>query len=217
MLNVPSLNQRLSYLTQEIQSLTPLPPAASSEVIETDTNGEYYPVFVDATGTNQVLRADTAATPISVNPNTGEFKVVDTLDISVSNRNLSIGKNAGATNQADFATAIGETAGQVDQSTQCTAIGVGAGNSRQQEQAIAIGNNAGNDRQGVNSIAIGQKAGEVLQSNNTIVLNAMGLALNGDLGIRRLFIDPIRPVALGIGVGLLSYDPITKEVVYSTT
>ena len=217
MLNVASLNQRLSYLTQEINNLTPLPPSSTSEVIDTDTSATYYPVFVDGAGSGQVLRADTTTTPISVNPSTGDFLVVDTLNIDTGNRTLSVGKNAGSSGQANFATAIGEGAGQTDQGTQGVSVGVQAGNGRQGGSAIAIGNRAGFDRQGANSLAIGQHAGQVLQSANTIVLNATGIALNGDLGVSRLFIDPIRPVALGIGVGLLSYDPVTKEVVYSTS
>jgi hypothetical protein len=80
-----------------------------------------------------------------------------------------------------------------------------------------VGVSAGFDRQGRNSIAIGNSAGLSLQNDNTIVLNATGAAINGDIGVGRFLVAPMRGVALGVGAGICVYDPATFEMVYSTT
>jgi hypothetical protein len=46
-------------------------PASHIDVTETNTNSTYYITFVDATGTNKVLRADSSLGPLSYNPSTG--------------------------------------------------------------------------------------------------------------------------------------------------
>ena len=53
--------------------------AASIDVTETNTAAAYYPTFVDAAGTNKVLRCNAGTTPWSVNPNTGEFLLLPTM------------------------------------------------------------------------------------------------------------------------------------------
>mgnify|MGYP003671635220 FL=1 len=130
---------------------------------------------------------------------------------------VAVGNSSGQTQQSDQAIAIGENSGQTQQSQGAIAIGYDSGNGRQSVGAVAIGTSAGSDRQGANSIAIGSFAGETLQNTNSIVINATGGIINGDIGISRCLIAPIRGVALGIGIGVMYYDPITFEVQYSTT
>jgi hypothetical protein len=65
------------------------------------------------------------------------------------------------------------------------------------------------------AIAIGNNAGVASQTAGSICLNASGVALNpNQVG---LFINPIRGVALGLGVGVVFYDAATFELQYSTT
>ena len=70
---------------------------------------------------------------------------------------------------------------------------------------------AGQTNQGTNAIAIGNAAGTSNQAANSIILNASGVALNN--ATSGLFIAPIRDAA---STNILSYDPLTKEVTYST-
>jgi hypothetical protein len=62
------------------------PPASvvSVDITDTNTAGTYYPTFVDSAGSGKVLRADIGTTPFSINPNTGNFNVADTLKITQS-------------------------------------------------------------------------------------------------------------------------------------
>lgn len=129
----------------------------------------------------------------------------------------AVGNGAGNDSQSDQAIAIGVEAGATDQGVASIAIGAEAGNGRMGTNSVAIGTNAGNDRMGRSSIAIGNQAGVTIQDDNTIVLNATGVAINGDLGASRCLIAPIRGVALGIGIGVMFYDPVSFEVQYSTS
>ena len=130
---------------------------------------------------------------------------------------VAIGDQCGNATQADRGIGIGALAANVDQNIDAIAIGTSAGQQRQGTTSIAIGVNSGTDRQGRNCIAIGNLAGNTLQSDNTIVLNATGVAVNGNAGTGRFYVAPMRGVALGLGVGVCKYDPITFEMVYSTT
>jgi len=222
------------------------PPLVSTiDITDNNTSAVFYPVFTNGAGLAKTLYADTTTTPISVNPSTGAFNVVDTLKLGSNNVGLgkgagvgqgqggiaigfncgtsqaiqaiAIGASSGFSGQGDSAIAIGAKAGQGDQSGSAIAIGLGAGNDRQLDDAIAIGRDAGFAKQGTNSIAIGTKSGNVLQSANSIVINATGGVINGDLGVSRCYIAPIRGVALGLGVGVVYYDTTTFELQYSTT
>jgi hypothetical protein len=44
-------------------------------IVETNTSGTYYPVFVDGTGANRTMRADTTFGPLTYNPNSCELTV----------------------------------------------------------------------------------------------------------------------------------------------
>jgi len=128
---------------------------------------------------------------------------------------IAIGGTAGQTNQAAGATAVGYGAGNANQGNSATAVGTGAGGSGQGAYAVAIGTVAGSTNQGANAIAIGRGAGETSQTAGSICLNASGVALNSS--VAGCFINPIRGVALGIGVGRVFYNTTTFELQYSTT
>ena len=137
---------------------------------------------------------------------TGQFSFdVETLytkenfdsDLKVAGGGISIGTN-----------------GQNNQDSSAIAIGRDAGKDSQGRFAIAIGDSSGHILQGVNAIAIGRLAGRDSQVGGSIIINASGTVLNAktDSGF---YIDPIRPV-VDDGRDFLRYNPITKEVVYST-
>jgi hypothetical protein len=177
----------------------------------------------------------------TVNATTGDWVVGDQKislgsnagKVGQESASVAIGVNAGNSEQKSGSIAIGENAGQFGQQSAGVAIGVNAGNTGQKSGSIAIGQSAGligqatnsialgsNSArlgQGTNSIAIGNLAsGGLYQENNTIILNATGSNLNGAAGRSgRIYIAPIRTdntqtLALG-------YNPLTKEVVTSTT
>ena len=150
------------------------PPAsvASVDITDTNTAGTYYPTFVDSAGSAKVLRADIGTTPFSINPNTGDFNVADTLKITQTN--LSIGKNAGITTQGANSVAVGVEAGQTTQGSGCVAVGRRAGYNNQGNGAggncIAIGNLAGVTNQAGDTVAIGSQAGETNQGRRAIAI-----------------------------------------------
>lgn len=129
---------------------------------------------------------------------------------------IAIGLYAGNENQQGSGIAIGSSAGKTGQQSFCIGIGENAGLSGQLYGAVSIGTNAGSYNQGNHAIAIGTSASPASQHSNSIYLNATGLELNSN-GSSRCFIAPIRGVALGLGVGVMSYDGVSKELVFSTT
>ena len=94
------------------------------------------------------------------------------------------------------------------------AMGTQAGQTNQGVDAVAIGLSAGQTTQGARSIAIGAYAGQTNQPANSIILNAGPTALNPTNA--GFFVNPIRGVAHGIGVGRLHYNTSTYEITYST-
>lgn len=118
----------------------------------------------------------------------------------ISNASVSVGCDAGRTNQ----------------STGCVAIGYEAGNNLQNNGSVAIGFRAGNNNQGTGSIAIGNLAGYSNQSANSIILNATDGILNANT--QSLYINPIRESDLGNSVPgsdiyYLTWNNLTKEIV----
>ena len=108
---------------------------------------------------------------------------------------ISIGQNAGATNQG----------------TDAVAIGPNAGASSQGAYGVTMGSDAGASNQGPYSVAIGAFAGQTNQLTNSIVINATGSTLNASTN-SGLFIAPIR-LASTQQTQLLTYNPTTKEIV----
>ena len=212
----------------------------ANDIVVTDTNldGLYYPTYVDGAGVAQDLRCDSLTRPWSINPNTGEFKFVDGIRIegtgglgsvdlglsagnsSIANNRVSVGVGAGQTSQNTNAVAIGSLAGNANQSASGTggavAIGAAAGQTDQSSAGVAIGINAGNSRQGRNSLAIGANAATATQPANQICLNASGLAFTG-LNIGATYINTLRRLDNGSGVGNVTFDPISFELTYSGT
>jgi hypothetical protein len=49
--------------------------APTISITDTNTNSTYYPTFVDASGSNVILRADISSTPLTYNPSTGSLGI----------------------------------------------------------------------------------------------------------------------------------------------
>jgi hypothetical protein len=197
-------------------------------ITETNTNAVFYPTFVDGDGASKLLYADTTTLPISVNPSTGDFNVVNTLKITQTQ--IAVGKSAGSisqgnnaiacgvltgnNNQGENALALGYLSGQTFQGTNAIACGVQAGRTSQGINALACGVLAGQNLQGSNAIALGYLAGQTNQHTNSIVINGTGLALN-TLGTSRFIVKPIRDFGAEVGFVALFYNPTTGELAYT--
>ena len=165
------------------------PNATSVTITDTNNNATYYPVFVDSSGVSKTLFIDSITTPFSVNPNTGDFNVVDTLKLTQNQ--VALGKNAGTTTQGANAVAIGFRAGNATQSINAVAIGNDAGNATQGNSGVAIGHQAGNSGQLANAVAIGDGAGYTTQGTNAV-------AIGNDAGYAT---QATNAVAIGDGAG----------------
>ena len=67
-------------------------------ITETNTDATYYPVFASGTGLQIDLRADASTTPFSINPNTSDFNVGTTLNLTQNS--VAVGKSAGTLTNA---------------------------------------------------------------------------------------------------------------------
>ncbi len=85
-------------------------------------------------------------------------------------KSISIGDQAGESNQNNFSIAIGDTAGQINQGSQSIAIGKVAGNFLQSSQSVALGSSCGANFQGYRSIAVGNFSGHLNQKSNCVAL-----------------------------------------------
>lgn len=136
---------------------------------------------------------------------------------------VAIGYNSGTgvsggTAHGSNAVAIGYNSCNIGSGASSIGIGNGAGASGLLgSSAIAIGTNSASAGSGNYAICIGALAGQTTAQANSIVINAMGTTAINTTGTSRCFIAPIRGQALGIGVGVMYYDPATYEVSYSTT
>jgi len=145
---------------------------------------------------------------IAIGPEAGRY--------TQSSETVAVGYNSGLLNQKTLTVAVGAQSGMTNQQADAVAIGGRAGNDNQATKAVAIGGGAGRFSQGSSAIAIGFEAGKTSQHANSILLNATGAELNSN-GTSRFYVAPIRGVAHGIGVGVMKYDTVTKEITYSTT
>ena len=118
----------------------------------------------------------------------------------ISSRSSNTLNSQGENNCSDFVTGCGAYTSQTSAGT----------------NSVSCGAYSGNLNMGNSSVAIGYKAGESNMSNNSICINASGNALNADGGAGRCYINPIRGVAHGIGVGRVKWNSTTKEMTYST-
>ena len=141
-------------------------------ITDDNTNAVYYPVFVDGAGSGKTLYADTTTTPISINPNTGEFKLSNTLKIqsNVNGNRIAIGHNAGQTSHGTSSIAIGYNAGNDFQGSYSVAMGRDAGATSQGEYGVGVGTGAGSTTQGTGSTAVGYQAGTSAQGNYSVAI-----------------------------------------------
>ena len=95
---------------------------------------------------------------------------IEATTLRTAETRITLGSQAGETNQGTEAIAIGRYAGQTDQALRGIAIGFQAGYSQQQERGIAIGTGAGATNQGSYGIAIGQDTSNVNQGTNSIAI-----------------------------------------------
>ena len=181
-------------------------------ITETDTDASFFIVFTSGSGLQLDLRTDTLTNPISVNPSTGDFNVVDTLKITQTQ--VALGKKAGRNSQGNNAVACGIQAGEASQGTNAVACGNQAGQTSQGNNAVACGFQAGEASQGTNAIACGYLAGQTNQHANSIVINGTGSALN-TLGTSRFIVKPIRDFGVEDGFLALFYNPTTGELAYT--
>ena len=129
-------------------------------------------------------------------------------------QNIAIGSGAAIYRQGDQSIAIGYESGYTNQGSGSIAIGALAGQSTQLQNSIAIGYGAGSYQQSANSIAIGAYAGCNGQYDSTIILNALGVELNGVVGVSASFyVAPIRN-APAANLSTLQYNPTTYEITY---
>ena len=93
---------------------------------------------------------------------------------------IAIGNNAGNTNQGQNAVAIGNSAGQNTQGLGAVAVGATAGQINQGQGAVAIGQNSAITNQGVNAVAIGISAGQGTQGLGAVAIGqSVGASYQG--------------------------------------
>ena len=143
----------------------------------------------------------------------GQYLYFDSIQSKwvIGTQNITLGLNAGLSNQGLGGVAIGTSAGSERQGIGAIAMGVASGHSDQQPNSIAIGSLAGFSDQGTGSIAIGYKAGYTGQAPQSIILNASLTELNASTG--GFFVDPIREEE---GSYILTYNNSTKEITYAS-
>jgi len=142
----------------------------------------------------------------------GPYSIALGLNANVGTDGISLGQQAGQTNQGVRAVAIGAEAGVINQGNEALAIGYRSGNNNQGAAAVAIGSTAGSSGQGARAIAIGEFAGQSNQPANSIVLNASGSTVNGDGP--GFHVAPVRK-SLGVVLPIAQYNTSTKELTYS--
>ena len=153
--------------------------------------------------------------------------------ITTQSSRISIGTDAGTTNQGNYAVAmgylaardnqgngavaIGDQSGKNKQGNYAVAIGYLAGESAQGQVSVAIGDQAGKISQGGYAVAVGAYAGQYNQANNSIVINATGNSLAGNIS-SAFYVKPVRSVTGATSKGFVAvfYNPATGEFVYGT-
>ena len=182
----------------------------------------FRPTFVTGSGVNKTLNCTDSNW--NINPSTGDFAFVRSIDIEGSggSGSVNVGYDAGTNSITAERVAIGQSAGNDNQARGSVAVGNGAGRSDQGRTCVAIGNLAGNSRQGDNSIAIGNQSATITQPRSQININTSGVASNGTQ-LRACYITELRGVRLGLGPGVVYYNSIVNglgsadnELVYST-
>jgi len=86
------------------------------------------------------------------------------------NGGVAVGISAGETNQGNGGVAVGSYAGRTNQGSSSIAIGELSGQTNQGVRAISMGSFSAQNYQGVESIAIGYSSGQTNQGTNTIAI-----------------------------------------------
>ena len=149
------------------------PPAPPQNVVQTNTNASFFPVFVSGAGV-QFLRCDNSVTPFQFNPNTGSISFTNTLSVSgvLGTAQVKLGLNAGITTAGANSVAIGEEAGQTSIGQASVSIGLRAGQTTQASNNVALGTEAGQTTQGNQGIAIGFNAGQTTQGQRAVAIGS---------------------------------------------
>jgi hypothetical protein len=155
------------------------PPGLSLNILSTNDNSTFFPVFVSGAGV-QTLRCDNATTPFAINPSTGSISLANTLGISgtTTQGQIRVGVNAGVTTPGTNSVCIGQGAGQTSIGVQSVSVGLRAGNTNQGGDSVAIGAQAGQTSQGTQSIAIGINAGRTTQGSRAVAIGNTAGNLN---------------------------------------
>jgi hypothetical protein len=198
--------------TGEVSSNPYVEPTGST-ITDKDDDVDYNLVFSTGAGNGKALHVDSVQTPCTINPNTGNFSIVDT--IAVTDVSIAIGKGSGHIDQNMNSIAIGNNSGANSQKSASIAIGSYAGNSNQETDSVAIGREAGQTSQGANCIAIGALAGVNNQTANSIILNANNTSLDVTTGTG-FYVKPIRPLADVSTLENLYYNTETGEIATGT-
>jgi len=90
--------------------------------------------------------------------------------LSTGSTTVTLGLDAGLTNQGFRGIAIGQNAGKLNQGANAIAIGRDAGSDTQTTEGIAIGQNAGSLTQGLSAVAVGTNSGQTTQGANTVAV-----------------------------------------------
>jgi len=142
----------------------------------------------------------------------GPYSIALGLNANVGTDGISLGQQAGQTNQGARSIAIGAQTGATNQGSTAVSIGYNAGNTGQGNFAIAIGASAGQTNQGVRAIAIGFAAGDTNQATGSIILNATDVSVNS--AGAGFHVAPVRQ-SLGVAIPIAQYNTSTKELTYS--
>lgn len=140
---------------------------------------------------------------------------------------VGVGTQAGQTNQGDFAVSVGSQAGSASQGTLAVAVGKDAGFSSQGVQSVAVGTSAGYSSQGTFSVALGSNAGIYTQGNYAVAIGygaghtnqtTGSIAINAGNSLLNtvgagFHVNPIRAGDVGL---LLKYNTTTKEITYTS-
>jgi hypothetical protein len=90
--------------------------------------------------------------------------------VRIATDTISLGNQAGTTNQSNFSVAIGSQAGQITQGISATAVGNDAGQTTQGAGAVAVGGAAGYTGQGADAVAVGNDAGNTTQGASAVAI-----------------------------------------------
>jgi hypothetical protein len=165
-----------------------------------NSNQNCFIPFVKSSGTGtKPLFIDDTTTPITINPNTGDIRMIG-LKNDAANNNVGLGNNAGAgqgtntgcvaigvnagqTTQGLNGVAIGNSAGQTGQKTNAVAIGIQAGTTNQGLSAVAIGEGAGDNNTGNYAVSVGYLAGRNQASSSVAIGNSAGRVTQGSSAV----------------------------------